>query len=71
MSERLLKAIDIAQRLNISKAYAYLLIKRGYLPCLHLGKACRVRPEDLEQFIANNISVPVDKSVSLRSDSSM
>jgi len=54
--ERLLKAEDLASILNISLGFAYQLMKRGELPTIHLGRAVRVRPVDLELYIEKNAS---------------
>ena len=53
--EKMLRASEVAEILSVSKAYVYLLIARGQLPCLRLGKAKRVRQTDLETFISRNI----------------
>jgi excisionase family DNA binding protein len=53
--ERMLRASEVAEILTVSKAYVYLLIARGQLPCLRLGNAKRVRQTDLETFISRNI----------------
>ena len=50
-SERLLKAADVAQILNISKAMAYRLIKQKEIPVVRICHAVRVRPSDLETYI--------------------
>lgn len=55
LPERLLKAKEIAEVLNISKAFAYQLMKRGEIPTVQIGTARRVRPADLESFIENNL----------------
>ena len=52
---RLLKAEDLASILNISKGFAYLLMKRGDVPTVRLGRAVRVRPSDLEDFMQNSL----------------
>lgn len=52
----LLKASDIARILNISKAFAYQLMQKGDIPTVKIGGARRVRPEDLERYIQENIS---------------
>jgi excisionase family DNA binding protein len=51
----LLNAADIAARLNISRSHAYKLLKRREIPTVRLGRAIRVRPEDLDAFIRENI----------------
>lgn len=58
--EPLLKAQDVAELLNISKAFAYLLIQRGELRSVAIGAARRVRPQDLERFIEGNLT-PVEE----------
>jgi excisionase family DNA binding protein len=37
--------------LQVSKSYVYALIQRGELPCIALGRAVRVRPEAVEEFL--------------------
>jgi len=48
---RLLKASDIAQILNISRALAYRLMQNGDIPVVRVNHAVRVLPADLEQYI--------------------
>jgi excisionase family DNA binding protein len=50
----LLKAKDIAEILQISRAMAYNLMQRGEIPTVRIGKARRVRPEDLIKYIESN-----------------
>ena len=50
----LLKASDIAEICNVSKAYVYKLMKQGVLPSVQIGYAKRVRFEDLQRFIREN-----------------
>ena len=50
----LLKAKDVAEILQISRAMAYNLMQRGEIPTVRIGKARRVRPEDLISYIKNN-----------------
>ena len=57
----LLKATEIAEILNISRAFAYRLMKQGHIPVVQIGGARRVRLNDLENFIALNISEPAVK----------
>ena len=49
----LLKAAELAQILNISIGLDYRLMQSGVLPSVRLGRSVRVRPADLEQFIAS------------------
>lgn len=52
MNERLLTPAEVAERLQISKAMAYNLMKRGDIDVVRIGSLVRVRAEDLERFIA-------------------
>jgi excisionase family DNA binding protein len=49
--KRLLKAVDIAIILNISKALAYRLIQQGEIPVVRINHAVRVKPSDLEEYV--------------------
>lgn len=48
---RLLKANEIAKILQISRSTAYQMMLRNDIPTVHIGKAVRVRQEDLDNFI--------------------
>ena len=48
---KLMTPAEVAAALSISKSAAYQLLQRGDIPSVHIGKAVRVRPEDLEAFI--------------------
>ena len=48
---RLLNARDVAAALNMGLSTAYLLMERGELPSIRIGRSVRIRPEDLEKFI--------------------
>lgn len=52
----LLTAQDVAKVLHVSVALAYRLITEGQLPGVRFGRTVRVRPEDLENFIQNNMT---------------
>ena len=49
--ERLMTAVEVAKVLNISRAFAYQLMKRGKIPTVFIEGARRVRPEDLRAYI--------------------
>jgi len=49
--ETLLRASDVAQKLNISKPYAYLLLSQGKIPSIRIGRSVRVQPNDLDDYI--------------------
>ena len=55
--ERLLKAQEVAQILNVSRAFAYQLMRRGEIRTVKILGARRVRPEDLLRFIEQNTSL--------------
>jgi len=52
---RLLNAQDIAVALNIGLSTVYLLLERGELPSIRIGRSVRIRPEDLEEFIESKV----------------
>lgn len=62
---RLLTVGDIAQRLQISQSFAYALMQRGEIPTVRLGRAVRVRPQDLEDFISSSVQGAQQHSVLL------
>lgn len=53
---RLLRAREVAKILNVSQALAYRLMQMGEIPCVRIGTAVRVRPEDLDDYIEANLS---------------
>ena len=55
-SDKLLKAIDVAEILNVSRALAYRLIQKGDIPVIRINSSVRVRPIDLEHFIQRCLS---------------
>ena len=48
---RLLNAQDVATALNMGLSTVYLLVERGELPSIRIGRFVRIRLEDLEKFI--------------------
>ena len=55
LPERLLTAVEVAKVLNISRAFAYQLMKRGKIRTVFIEGARRVRPKDLRSFIETNL----------------
>lgn len=49
---RLLRIEDIAERLAVSRSMAWKLIAVGELRSIRIGRAVRVRPQDLEAYVA-------------------
>ena len=52
----LLKATDVAEILNISKAMAYRLMQTREIPFVSIGSAKRVRLVDLHNYIKANLT---------------
>jgi excisionase family DNA binding protein len=53
---RLLKVSDVARMTQVSPSQVYTMIQEGALPAVRFGTALRVRPEDLQKFIEDNIT---------------
>ena len=53
---KLLKAVQVADRLNVSRAQAYRLMQEGDIPTVRIRGSIRVRPEDLDRYIQENLS---------------
>jgi excisionase family DNA binding protein len=53
--DKILRADEVAEILSVSKGYVYLLLARGQLPCIRIGKSRRIRLTDLDAFISRNI----------------
>jgi len=51
MDRRLLRIEEVAERLSISRSFAWKLIATGELRSIRIGRAVRVRPLDLEAFL--------------------
>lgn len=51
----LLRANEVARVLNISRALAYRLMQTGKIPTVRINRSVRVRREDLESNIQNNL----------------
>jgi excisionase family DNA binding protein len=61
----LLTASDIAKRMNVSQATAYLWMREGRIPTIRLNNMIRVREKDLEEFIQMRREAPKPQSMSL------
>ena len=53
---RLLTGEEVAEILNVSTSFAYRMMRRGDIPTVRLGRAVRVRIEDLEDFIKGTLT---------------
>jgi excisionase family DNA binding protein len=56
VSVKLLKATEVANLLNISRAFVYQLMSQEKLSFIKIGNAIRVRPIDLQNYIESNHS---------------
>ena len=54
--QMLFTADDVARILNVSRSFAYKMMQDGTLPVVRLGRAVRVRPVDLNQFLETRVS---------------
>ena len=55
LPERLMTAVEVSKLLNISRAFAYKLMKRGKIRTVFIEGARRVRPEDLRTYIEESL----------------
>jgi excisionase family DNA binding protein len=51
MEAELLTPAEVAEKLNVSRALVYVLIKSGEIPSIRIVSLVRVRKEDLEKYI--------------------
>lgn len=49
--ERLLKIPEVAERLQVSRAFVYELVAGGALPAVSIGRARRVPESELDGYI--------------------
>ena len=73
---KLLTAEDVSQILNISKAQAFLIMRRGDLPVVRMGRLVRVSEEDLDRFVAEKTTrktthLPVERKAGLTNQHSL
>jgi len=55
---RLLNAQDVAVALNMGLSTVYMLVERGELPSIRIGRSVRIRLDDLEKFIESKAQRP-------------
>jgi excisionase family DNA binding protein len=55
LDTHLLTAPEVARILNISKGAAYKLIQLKQIPSIRINRNVRVRPEDLDDYISQNL----------------
>lgn len=52
---RLLRIEEVADHLAVSRSMAWKLIAYGQLRSVRIGRAVRVRPRDLEEYVAGAV----------------
>lgn len=52
-SGRLLRIEQIADRLSVSRSMAWKIIDLGHLRSVRIGRAVRVRPQDLDDYLSD------------------
>ena len=55
---RLLRLDEVADRLSISKSMAWKLVAFGQIRSIRIGRAVRVRPADLDEYVAGAVREP-------------
>jgi excisionase family DNA binding protein len=55
--DQLLKVAEVAEHLGVSNATVYGLCERGELPYVWVVTSMRIRPRDLEEFIASRVTI--------------
>ena len=63
LPERLMTAVEVSKVLNISRAFAYQLMKRGKIRTVFIEGARRVRPEDLRKFIEKSLQPQPEQEI--------
>ena len=59
---RLLRVDDVADRLSVAGVTVRRLISRGDLKAIRVGKAIRVRPEDVESYLQGRLVTVADEA---------
>jgi excisionase family DNA binding protein len=62
MSNQLLRAEQVAERLGLGRTKVYELIGRGEIPVIRFGAAVRVPEQALAEMIAARTTRPVEAS---------
>ena len=55
---RLLRLDEVADRLSISKSMAWKLVACGQIRSVRIGRAVRIRPADLDEYVAGAVREP-------------
>lgn len=52
-SARLLRIEDVAERMSVSRSFAWKLVSAGDIRSIRIGRAVRVRSADLDAYLAD------------------
>ncbi len=63
-NKKLLRATEVAEILDISRAMAYRLMQQGEIRTVRISGSRRVRVGDLEKYISDNVFPPLSKASS-------
>jgi excisionase family DNA binding protein len=67
--DRLLRVAEVAEHLGVSNTTIYGLCERGELPYVWVVTSMRIRPRDLEEFLASRLTVPQERRRHRRKES--
>ena len=60
MNDTIYTIPEVAKYLKISRSKIYLLVTRGQIPYIRIGRNVRIRETDLKMWIeANSVSQPI------------
>lgn len=62
MTERLLKIPEVAERLQVSRAFVYELMSAGQIPAVSIGAARRVPESGLDTYIHRLVAEQRDRT---------
>ena len=60
---KLLRGEDVADRLSVCLSLAYRIMRTGALKSVQFGRTVRVREEDLNAFILQNLHGEIDPTL--------
>lgn len=64
MSTQLLTAAEVAEQLRVSTMTVYRLIRSGELPAVRVGRNYRVRADDLDEYLDQQVVDPDESTIS-------
>lgn len=57
----LLSPADVAERLGIKERKTYMMLAAGEIPSLKIGRLVKVRPADLDAYVASRTDPPTNR----------